>query len=218
MIAVKSYSFGPLRLDLNSGELRDGSEEISLEPRVFALLVYLVENAGRVIPREELLEAIWPDTHVTDDSLSKAVASLREALHDDVREPRYLVTLPRRGYKFVAKVSEERTPTGCAYHILYGLQDFILAPGENIIGRGGDAAVRIRSEEVSRHHARVVISSAGARIEDLGSRNGTIVSGARIEGARELNDGDEIVVGNIALVFQISRATRSTATAPAGKT
>ena len=211
---MKSYSFGPLRLDLNTGELRDGANEIPLEPRVFALLVYLVENAGRVIPREELLEAIWPETHVTDDSLSKAVASLRDALRDDVREPRYLLTLPRRGYKFVATVSEDRTPAGCAYHILYGLQDFILAPGENIIGRSGDAAVRIRSDDVSRHHARVIISPNGARIEDLGSRNGTIVGGERIEHPRDLNDGDEIIIGGAKLLFQISRATRSTATAP----
>jgi DNA-binding winged helix-turn-helix (wHTH) protein len=211
---VKTYAFGPFRLDLESGELRKEAEEITLEPRVFALLAYLTENAGRVIPREELLEKLWPDTHVTDASLSQAVASLRDALDDDVREPLYLVTLPRRGYKFVAKVSEQRAATAGAHHILYGLQDFILAPGDNVIGRSGDAAVRIRSDDVSRHHARVVISSDHARIEDLGSRNGTIVNGQRIQQPRELNDGDEIVIGGAKLVFQISRATRSTATVP----
>jgi DNA-binding winged helix-turn-helix (wHTH) protein len=214
---VKTYSFGPFQLDLRSGELRKDAEEISLEPRVFTLLAYLVENSGRVIAREELLEKLWPDTHVTDASLSQAVASLREALDDDVREPRYVATLPRRGYKFVGRVSEDRSPRGRAYHILYGLQDFVLAPGENIIGRGGDAAVRIRSDEVSRHHARVFVSSSGAQIEDLGSRNGTLVRGERIEGPCELQNGDEVVIGNVALMFQISRATRSTATAPAGR-
>ena len=218
MCAVKSYAFGSFRLDLSSGELRREAEEIAIEPRVFALLAYLVENSGRVITREELIEKLWPDTHVTDASLSQAVASLRSALDDNAQTPKYLATLPRRGYKFVAKVSEDRTPTGCAYHLLYGLQDFVLAPGENIIGRSGDAAVRIRSDDVSRHHARVVISSTGARIEDLGSRNGTIVSGERIQRPRDLNDGDEIVVGGAKLLFQVSRATRSTATAPAGAT
>src|ERR1700736_3390650 len=155
---VKSYAFGPFRLDLASGELRKAKEEVSQEPRVFALLAYLTENAGRVIPRDELLEKLWPDTHVTDASLSQAVAALREALGDDVHEPLYLVTLPKRGYKFVAKVLEDRGATAGAYHILYGLQDFILAPGENVIGRSGDAAVRIRSDDVSRHHARVIIA------------------------------------------------------------
>jgi len=207
---MKSYTFGAFRLDLERGELRRETSEISLEPRVFALLAYLVENAGRLIPREELLEQIWPDTHVTDASLSQAIASLRQALDDDVHEPLYLVTLPRRGYKFVATVSEARAN---AYHILYGLQDFILAPGENIIGRSGDAAVRIRSDEVSRHHARVLISPSGAQIEDLGSRNGTIVQGERIDRPRDLNDGDEIVLGNVSLLFQISRGTASSVTA-----
>ena len=211
---MKSYAFGPFCLDLNAGELRKEAEEIALEPRVFALLAYLAENSGRVIPREELLEKIWPDTHVTDASLSQAVAALREALDDDVREPLYLVTLPRRGYKFVAEVSEHRPQLAGAYHLIYGLQDFILAGGENVIGRSGDAAVRIRSDDVSRHHARVIISPDHARIEDLGSRNGTIVNGQRIDQPRELNDGDEIVIGGAKLVFQISRATRSTATAP----
>jgi DNA-binding winged helix-turn-helix (wHTH) protein len=215
---VKRYAFGDFRLDLDSGELRRNEGEIALEPRVFALLTYLVENGGRVISREELLEKLWPDTHVTDASLTQAVASLREALADDVREPLYLMTLPRRGYKFVAKVAQDRNPSGSGYHILYGLQDFILAAGENVIGRAGDAAVRIRSDDVSRHHARVTISPHGARIEDLGSRNGTIVGGERIDRPRDLIDGDEIIVGGAKLLFQISRATRSTATTPHGAT
>ncbi len=212
---MKTYSFGPFHLDLRSGELRNGAEEISLEPRVFSLLAYLVENRGRLMTREELIEKLWPDTHVSDASLSQAIASLRDALEDDVREPRYVVTLPRRGYKFVGKVSEDRTLSGSACHILYGLQDFILASGENIIGRGGDAAVRIRSDQVSRHHARIVVSRNGATIEDLGSRNGTLVRGERIDRPCDLRDGDEILIGGVALLFRVSRATRTTATAPA---
>jgi DNA-binding winged helix-turn-helix (wHTH) protein len=172
---VSSYRFGPFDLDLLSGELRKGSDEVSLEPRVFALLCYLVENAGRVIKREELSEKIWPDTHVSDASLTQAIASLRDALEDEVREPRYVATLPRRGYKFVGKVARDQPAGGSACHIFYGVQDFILAAGENIIGRAGDAAVRIKSDQVSRHHARIMVSTAGATIEDLGSRNGTWV-------------------------------------------
>src|SRR5205085_7546304 len=102
-----------------------------------------------------------------------------------------------------------------ACHVLYGLQDFILARGENIIGRSADAAVRIRSDEVSRRHARIVVSAEGATIEDLGSRNGTLVRGRRIERPFDLQDGDEIQIGSVVLVFLISRATRSSATAPA---
>lgn len=206
-----SYVFGPFRLDLRGGELLRDNAAVDLEPKVFALLVYLIANRGRLLRRQELLDTIWPDAHVTDASLSQAVASLREALEDDVRQPRYIATLTRRGYKFVGNVSEDR---GSVYHIRYGLQDYILAPGENIIGRAGDAAVRIRSDEVSRYHARILITSSGAQIEDLGSRNGTRVRGERIERACDLQDGDEIIIGSATLTFQISSPTRSTATAP----
>ncbi len=208
---MKIYSFGPFELDLRLGVLRKNGQEISIEPRVFGLLAYLVENAGRVIPRDELLDKNWPDAHVTDGSVSQAIASLREALDDDARDPTYIATMSRRGYKFVGNVSAKG---GATYHILNGTRDFILGPGENVIGRGGDAAIRVHSDEVSRHHARVIISSTGARIEDLQSRNGTFVQGRRIERSCQLEHGDIIVVGNVTLRFQISSGTRSTATVP----
>ena len=211
------YLFGPFRLDLHSGELLRNKTAMPLEPKVFALLSFLIANHGRLVSRQELLDSIWPEAHVTDASLSQAVAALREALDDDPHEPSYIATVPRRGYKFVAEVAEEkpeRTTKTAVYHVIYGLQDFILPPGENIIGRAGDAAVRIRSDEVSRHHARIVVSSSGATIEDLGSMNGTLVRGERIEGPCDLRDGDEILIGEVPLVFHISRGTKSTATVP----
>lgn len=210
---MQTYAFGAFRLDLTRGELRENDREVSLEPRVFALLTYFVENAGRLLSRVELMEKLWPETHVTDASLSQAVAALRTALHDEAQTPRYIDTLPKRGYKFIAEVRAD-TPPGASYHIVYGLQDFVLAQGENIIGRAGDAAVRIRSDDVSRHHAKVTILSSGARIEDLGSRNGTIVCGERLERPRDLRDGDEIVLGDIKITFHVSQGTLSSATVP----
>ena len=211
------YLFGPFRLDLNSGELLRDKTPVDVEPKVFALLSYLVARHGRLVSRQELLDAVWPDAHVTDASLSQAVAALRQALNDRPREPRYIATLPTRGYKFIAEVVEEkpdRITKATVYHLIYGLQDFILAPGENIIGRAGDAAVRIRSDEVSRHHARIIVSSSGATIEDLGSTNGTVVKGRPIHQVCDLQDGDEILIGGLPLSFHISRGTRSTATVP----
>src|SRR5437867_725133 len=93
--------------------------------------------------RQELLDAIWPDAHVTDASLSQAVAALRGALKDKASQPRFTATLPRRDYKFIGDVAEEkpeRAAKGVIYHVIYGLQDFILASGENIIGRAGDGS------------------------------------------------------------------------------
>src|SRR5207302_903162 len=93
----------------------------------FALLYYLVENASRVIDRSELLDEIWPETHVSDASLTQAIVSLREALEDDPRESLYVTTLPRRGYKFVAKVIVGHRRRGAARHIFYGIKEFVLA-------------------------------------------------------------------------------------------
>ena len=216
-LVPRCYVFGPFRLDLRGGELLRDNIAVALEPKVFALLAYLVDHCGQVVSRQELLDAIWPDAHVTDASLSQAVAALRQALKDKARQPRFIATLPRRGYKFIGDVAEEKPERAAkfvVYHVIYGLQDFILASGENIIGRAGDAAVRIRSDEVSRHHARIVVSSSGATIEDLGSMNGTLVRGERIERPCDLRDGDEIMIGGLPLSFKISRGTKSTATAP----
>jgi DNA-binding winged helix-turn-helix (wHTH) protein len=214
-----SYTFGPFRLDLRGGELLHDNLGVALEPKVFALLSYLVTQRGRLVGRLELLDAVWPDAHVTDASLSQAVASLRTALGDDPRNPSYIDTLPRRGYKFIAEVKEE--PEGplageLSYHVVFGLQDFVLGPGEHVIGRGRDAGVRITSGEVSRHHARIVISRSGVTIEDLGSMNGTVVSGERLVDRHELRDGDEIKLGTIVLTFHSSGGSKSSVTTPVG--
>lgn len=211
--AAESFVFGPFRLDLKGGELSKSSQKIPLEPKAFDLLVHFVQNRGRLLRREELLEVIWPDTHVTESSLSRAVAILRTALGD---EHDYIETVPRRGYKFVAPVTEERDEPvrGMAFHVAYGLQQFVLAHGENLIGRSGDAAILIRSPEVSRRHARIVISSGRAIIEDLGSRNGTVVRGMPVQGQVQLQDGDEIRLGSIVLSFRASSRSGASMTLP----
>lgn len=198
---------------MNAGELVRGSRRIPLEPKAFDLLAHFVRNRGRLLRREELLEAIWPDTHVTESSLSRAVSIIRAALQD---EQDYIETVPRRGYKFVAPVTEEREEPACgtAFRVVYGLQEFVLAWGENVIGRSGDAAILIRSPEVSRRHARIVISSGGAMIEDLGSRNGTVVRGEPVRGRVQLQNGDEIRLGNVVLSFRVTSPSGSSMTLP----
>ena len=208
-----TYTFGPFTLDERAGELRHGKTRVPLEPRVFALLVFLVQHPQRLIERELLLDSLWTDTHVTDASLSQAIATLRTALDDDARDPHYIETVPRRGYRFIAAVTARAAP-GLACRIVYGLREFILTPGAHIIGRAKDAAIRIESTEVSRHHARVTIAGDGATIEDLGSKNGTAVGEDRISGKHPLHDGDEIRLGSVGLTFHASGGTDLTATTP----
>jgi TolB-like protein len=98
------YRFDRFTLDLVRGALlAAGGTEIALRPKAFALLRQLVENAGRLIDRDEIMAAVWPGVIVTDDSVTHAVKEIRRALGDD--EQRLLRTVPRRGFLFAAEVS-----------------------------------------------------------------------------------------------------------------
>lgn len=106
------YDFGPFRM--NSVErvlLRDG-EVVPLTPKQFDLLVVLVENRGHVVEKERLMEEVWPSTAVEEGNLTVHISMLRKALEEGTNGPRYIQTLPRRGYRFVGhviEVADERT-------------------------------------------------------------------------------------------------------------
>jgi TolB-like protein/DNA-binding winged helix-turn-helix (wHTH) protein/tetratricopeptide (TPR) repeat protein len=99
------YAFGDFTLDLTSGRLLKGTQEIRLRPKAFDLLRCFVENGGRLLGKDELIAAVWSGTAVTDDALIKRIKDLREALGDGDRQ-RYIQTVPRRGYIFTAEVRE----------------------------------------------------------------------------------------------------------------
>ena len=101
------YRFGSFELDPNSGELRKSGLRIKLEDQPFRLLAELVAHPGEVLTREELRAGLWPeDTYVEfDRSLTRAVNKVRVALGDNAANPRFIETLPRRGYRFVAPVA-----------------------------------------------------------------------------------------------------------------
>ena len=99
-----SYQFGGFTLDLAKGCVFKGVQEIKLRPKVYEALKYLVEHPGRLVGKQELMQAVWPDSFVTDDSLVQCALELRRALDD--REQQLLKTVPRRGYLFAAKVTQ----------------------------------------------------------------------------------------------------------------
>jgi cholera toxin transcriptional activator len=104
--ARKNLRFGVFEVDLAAGELRKNGARIRLQEQPFQILVYLLDRAGEVVTREELRQKLWPaDTFVDfDHSLNTAVNKLREALGDSASSPRYVETLARRGYRFLAPV------------------------------------------------------------------------------------------------------------------
>ena len=102
------YSFNEFTLDLVRGCLVGGNrQEIKLRPKSFATLRYLVQNNGRLISKDELIDAVWPDTAVTDNSLVQCLKEVREALGD--KSQQYIKTVPRRGYIFT-NVNRTQTP------------------------------------------------------------------------------------------------------------
>lgn len=102
-ISHRTQSFDGFTLDLTRGCLLRGAQEIKLPPKPFDVLKYLVENPGRLISKAELIQAIWPDTAVTDDSLVQCLMEVRRALGDEAQQ--IIKTVPRRGYIFEKEVS-----------------------------------------------------------------------------------------------------------------
>jgi cholera toxin transcriptional activator len=102
----KTVRFAVFEVDLAAGELRKNGNRIRLQEQPFQILAYLLDRAGEVVTREELRQKLWPaDTFVDfDHSLNTAVNKLREALGDSASSPRYVETLARRGYRFLAPV------------------------------------------------------------------------------------------------------------------
>ncbi|MCI0419169.1 MAG: winged helix-turn-helix domain-containing protein, partial [Acidobacteria bacterium] len=98
--------FDPFSLDLANECLWRGSEAIKLRPKAFAVLSYLLGRPGQLVTKEEILNAVWPETFVGDAVLKVAIRQLREALDDDPKSPRFIETAHRRGYRFIRQIAE----------------------------------------------------------------------------------------------------------------
>ena len=105
-------SFGPFAFDRQSRLLWRDGKEIALPPRVLGVLELLLDRAGQVVARQDLLNGVWKDAFVTDTSLAEAVSFLRQALGDDPQAPRYIQTVHRRGYRFLPPVTPTEPPNG----------------------------------------------------------------------------------------------------------
>jgi DNA-binding winged helix-turn-helix (wHTH) protein len=103
MAAGAGYRFGEFVLNIDRRCLRKGGAELALRPKAFDVLRYLVERAGRLATKDELVSAVWPDVIVSDDSLAQCIRDIRKVLGDD--GDRFIKTLPRRGYMFVAETA-----------------------------------------------------------------------------------------------------------------
>lgn len=121
---TRSARFGAFELDLKAGELRKNNRKIRLQNQPFQILVLLLESAGEVVSREEMRKRLWSDETIVefDHSVGTALKKLRQALGDDAAKPRYIETLPRRGYRWLLPVEwEERSAVGSPWSDPRGL-------------------------------------------------------------------------------------------------
>jgi DNA-binding winged helix-turn-helix (wHTH) protein len=211
------YRFGRFTVDGDTRQVLDGDRIAHLSPKAFDLLLTLIERRSRALSKAELQERLWPETFVGDANLATLVAEVRRVLKDPAHQQAYLRTLHRFGYRFVGEITEgspaERDAARDVHmYVTTADHDFPLVEGETVIGRAQDAAIRIESAGVSRHHARIVVSGDRASVEDLGSKNGTYLNGERVTRACPLHDGHEIRLGPVTLTFRIAPPTQPTLT------
>ena len=196
--------------------IRHGSTR-ALSPKAFEFLELLLDRRPEAVAKTELLERLWPETFVSDASLHNLVAEVRAALGDAPRAARYIRTVTRYGYAFhgdarqVPAVDASR-PAPSAARLVSGNREWPLSEGPNLVGRDRDCNVRIDSATLSRHHARIVVTSGENTVEDLGSKNGTHVNGQRIDQQVALKDRDQIQFGSVTMRFRILDRLESTVT------
>jgi DNA-binding winged helix-turn-helix (wHTH) protein/predicted ATPase len=109
--------FPPFRLDPVNEQVWCDGQLVPLRPKLFAILRYLVEHAGRLVSREELTKAVWPDTVISDSVLRGCLRALREALGDKAAEPRFIETVARRGYRFLAPLTAASPAEGSPFDV-----------------------------------------------------------------------------------------------------
>lgn len=116
----QAYRFGPYTLDAGNHRLLRDSHEVALRPKAYDTLLHLVRHHGRTVSKDDLLDAVWAGVHVSEAVLTHCIAEVRQALQDDPQAPRYIKTLPKVGYTFVARVESE-DPGSDARPFLRGL-------------------------------------------------------------------------------------------------
>lgn len=213
-----NVEFPPFTLDDERHELRRGDVEVHLSLKAYELLRLLVSERPRALAKSEIHSRLWPDSYVSDATLTSLVAEVRHALDEPGRQPRFIRTVHGFGYAFDGDAMPAGdAPATVTGHVplvwlTCGEADLALHAGENILGRDAAVHVCLRGTSVSKRHARVVVADESVTIEDLGSKNGTFVNDTRIDAPVALGDGDEVRLGTERLTFRSVARPGSTAT------
>lgn len=214
------YRFGDFTFDHDIRQLILNTSEVHLSPKAFELLAILLANRSRAVSKAELQQHLWPSTFVEETNVAGLVAEIRRALRDSASSPVFVRTVYGFGYRFVGDVTVDTPATRSAARVklfvVVAQREIVLMEGINVIGREPPATIQIDGRGLSRHHARIQVSDGDATLEDLGSKNGTLVNGQRITIPFRLSDGDEIRLGAISLTFRVASPASPTETVATG--
>ena len=200
--------FGAFTFDAPRRELCRDGQPLQLSPKAFLLLEMLTGARPNPVAHETLYQRLWPDVVVEPGNLHGLISEIRSALGD--RDHALVRTVHRVGYAFAATGAVEDT---ARFSILLGDDEIPLRSGENGIGRDPRDTIVIHSPEVSRHHARLIVTGSSVMIEDLGSKNGTYIGTRPVTAPAEVTPGDDILIGTIRLRLVQVDALAPTATA-----
>lgn len=111
---LKSFYLAGWYVDTGTNRLVQNEKEVKLESKVMAVLHFLAQHKGELVSREVLEQAVWKDTVVGYDALTNCIAKLRKVLDDNPRQPEYIETISKKGYRLIAEVSQADTPPDCS--------------------------------------------------------------------------------------------------------
>jgi DNA-binding winged helix-turn-helix (wHTH) protein len=194
--------FGTFQFDRGARLLTQNGAAVHLTAKALDLLSLLIGNHPDAVAKKEIHARLWPDTFVSDVSLTTLIFELRAALGESARRPKFIRTVHGFGYAFQGDRGQDG-PAETPFCIVVDGREIGLLRGENLIGRSRDCRVTLDSTRVSRRHARVTVDGDAAMIEDCGSRNGTWVGGTRSLGRVRLRDGDDIVIAGLPMRFRV---------------
>jgi DNA-binding winged helix-turn-helix (wHTH) protein len=203
--------FDPFEFDLERRSLLENGRPIRLSPKAFRLLELLLASRPRALSKRELSEAIWPETFVDESNLASLVTELRTALGDRARDPQFVRTVHGFGYAFAAEASPAK-PTVPVAILVFAGKTIPLYAGPNVLGRDPSSGILIDDGTVSRRHACIQLDGESAILEDLGSKNGTFIGGARLTAPAPLPDGTTFVLGDASIIFRRGAIGGSTIT------
>src|SRR5262245_53605083 len=169
-----AFLFDDLRVERAMFRAFKAGNAIQLEPKAFRLLLFLIENRGRLIEKDEILQAVWNGTHVTENALASEIAKLRRALGDDSKRPKYIQTVRTQGYRFITEVREqigsEQTRSRTS---LSGSSEFDSAPHSNNQGHASSSAVVFQRQASTKAWGmrlavmRIIVTSVVATLSSL---------------------------------------------------